>query len=41
VDFEDLYRATYEVLPGSSARKLLTLRGAHPTARVVRHAPRP
>jgi hypothetical protein len=26
---------TYEVLPGTSARKLLTLKGAHPTADVV------
>jgi hypothetical protein len=27
---------TYEVLPGAGARKLLTLKGAHPTADVVR-----
>jgi hypothetical protein len=27
---------TYEVLPGGGARKLLTLKGAHPTADMVR-----
>jgi hypothetical protein len=44
VDFEDLYRATYprvtayEVLRDSGANRLLTLTGAHPSARVVRDA---
>ena len=29
---------TYEVLPGSDAQRLLTLTGAHPSARVVHDA---
>ena len=31
---------TYEVLPGAQANRVLTLTGAHPSARVVRDAAR-